>query len=102
TGDMPDMTGLRDSIRTVVESANGHGIADAFLVAVPHAVIGVIALSFIRHKALATKNSAEQQREQAEQSAMDVAGAEVGAVTGSIRVVTENDGRGRDVQEPVR
>ncbi|MFC7787359.1 MDR family MFS transporter [Microbacterium sp. MAHUQ-60] len=102
TGDVPNMSGLPDSIRTVVESSYGHGIADAFLIAVPLAVIGVIAIAFIRNKPLSTKNSAEQLREQAEESAMDVAGAEVGAVTGSIRVVTENDGRGRDVQEPVR
>lgn len=87
TGNVPNVGDLPHSIRTVVESSYGHGIADAFLIAVPLAIIGVIAIAFIRNKPLSTKNSAEQLREQAEESAIDVAGAEVGAVTGSIRVV---------------
>lgn len=102
TGDVPNMSGLPDAIRTVVESSYGHGIADAFLIAVPLAVIGVIAIAFIRNKPLSTKNSAEQLREQAEESAIEVAGAEVGAATGSIRIVSEDDDRTREVQEPVR
>ena len=102
TGDVPNMSGLPDSIRTVVESSYGHGIADAFLIAVPLAILGVIAIAFIRNKPLSTKNSADQLREQAEESAIEVAGAEVGAATGSIRVVSEDDDRAREVQEPVR
>ncbi|WP_307371071.1 MDR family MFS transporter [Microbacterium sp. W4I4] len=102
TGDVPNMGSLPDSIRTVVESSYGHGIADAFLIAIPLAVIGVIAIAFIRNKPLSTKNSAEQLRENAEESAIEVAGAEVGAATGSIRVISEDDDRVRDVQEPVR
>jgi hypothetical protein len=102
TGDVPNMSGLPDSIRTVVESSYGHGIADAFLIAVPLAVIGVIAIAFIRNKPLSTKNSAEQLREHAEESAIEVAGAEVGAATDSIRIVSDDDDRTREVQEPVR
>ncbi|MFD5215401.1 DHA2 family efflux MFS transporter permease subunit [Microbacterium sp. NPDC058345] len=98
SGNVPDISTLPDSIRRVVESAYGLGIADAFIVAVPLAVIGVIAIAFIRNKPLSTKNSAEQLREQAEGSAIEVAGAEVGASTGSIRVV-EDGGR---VREQVR
>lgn len=98
SGNVPDMSSLPESIRRVVESAYGLGIADAFIVAVPLAVIGVIAIAFIRNKPLSTKNSAEQLREQAEGSAIEVAEAEVGGSTGSIRVVA-NDGR---VPEQVR
>ncbi|WP_336644367.1 MDR family MFS transporter [Microbacterium sp. USHLN186] len=98
SGNVPDMSSLPESIRRVVESAYGLGIADAFIVAVPLAVIGVIAIAFIRNKPLSTKNSAEQLREQAEGSAIEVAQAEVGGSTGSIRVV-EDDGR---VREQVR
>lgn len=98
SGNVPDMSSLPESIRRVVESAYGLGIADAFIVAVPLAVIGVIAIAFIRNKPLSTKNSAEQLREQAEGSAIEVAEAEVGGSTGSIRVV-ESDGR---VPEQVR
>ncbi|MFD5226295.1 MDR family MFS transporter [Microbacterium sp. NPDC058342] len=100
SGNVPKMADLPDAIRTIVESAYGHGIADAFFIAIPLAVIGIIAIAFIRNKPLSTKNSAEQLREQAEESAIEVAGAEVGASTGSIRVV---EGEGRSgVQEPVR
>ncbi|WP_434019633.1 MDR family MFS transporter [Microbacterium suwonense] len=87
SGNVPSVGDLPHSIRTVVESAYGHGVADAFMVAIPLAVIGVLAIAFIRNKPLSTKNSAEQLREQAEESAIDVAGAEVGATTGSVRVV---------------
>lgn len=86
SGNVPKMSDLPDTIRTVVESAYGHGIADAFFIAVPLAIIGVFAIGFIRNKPLSTKNSAEQLRAHAEESAIDVAEAEVGASTGSIRV----------------
>ncbi|WP_300265421.1 MDR family MFS transporter [Microbacterium sp.] len=95
SGDVPAVSSLPESIRTVVESAYGHGIADAFLIAVPLAVIGIIAIAFIKNKPLSTKNAAEQLREQAEESAIEVAEAEVGATTGtgSIRVVAGDEVR---------
>jgi hypothetical protein len=87
SGDVPKMSDLPESIRNIVEASYGHGIADAFLVAVPLAVIGILAIAFIRNKPLSTRNSAEQLRANAEESAIEVAGAEVGAATGSIRIV---------------
>jgi hypothetical protein len=87
SGDVPKMSDLPDSIRTVVESAYGHGIADAFFIAIPLAVVGILAIAFIVNKPLSTKNSAEQLRANAEESAIEVAEAEVGAATGSIRIV---------------
>lgn len=90
SSDVPKVSELPETIRRIVESAYGHGIADAFIIAIPLAVIGVIAIAFIRNKPLSTKNAAEQLREQAEDSAIGVAEAEVGAAytpTGSIRVV---------------
>lgn len=101
SGDVPKMSDLPDAIRTVVESAYGHGIADAFLIAVPLAVIGVIAIAFIRNKPLSTKNSAEQLRAQAEESAIEVAGAEVGAVTGSILVAGGDAGSAESARSTV-
>ncbi|GAA3939422.1 MDR family MFS transporter [Microbacterium soli] len=102
SGDVPKVSDLPETIRTVVESAYGHGIADAFFIAVPLAVIGVLAIAFIANKPLSTKNSAEQLRANAEESAIEVAGAEVGAVTGSIRVVDGEDDRPREAAESVR
>lgn len=87
SGDVPKVSALPDTIRVIVEGAYGHGIADAFIIAIPLAIIAIIAIAFIRNKPLSTKNAAEQLREQAEESAIEVAEAEVGASTGSIRVV---------------
>lgn len=88
SGDVPKVAELPDSIRTIVESAYGHGIADAFIIAIPLAVIAVIAIAFIKNKPLSTKNAAEQLRENAEESVIEVGEAEVGASlsTGAIRV----------------
>ena len=86
SGDVPKVGQLPDSIRAIVEGAYGHGIADAFIIAIPLAVIAVIAIAFIRNKPLSTKNAAEQMRDQVEESVIDVSEAEVGASTGVIRI----------------
>lgn len=88
SGDVPKVTQLPDTIRAIVEGAYGHGIADAFIIAIPLAVIAVIAIAFLKNKPLSTKNAAEQLREQAEESVLEVSEAEVGATmsTGAIRI----------------
>ena len=91
SGDVPHVAQLPEAIRVIVEGAYGHGIGDAFIVGIPLAVIGVIAIAFIKNKPLSTKTSAELLREQAEESAIEVAEAEVGASlnsTGAIRTVS--------------
>jgi hypothetical protein len=90
SGDVPKVGQLPDTIRTIVESAYGHGIADAFIIAIPLAVIAIIAIAFIKNKPLSTKTAAEQLREQAEESVIEVSEAEVGASlsTGAIRIGT--------------
>lgn len=90
SGDVPKVSELPETIRTIVESAYGHGIAEAFIIAIPLAVLGFIAIAFVKNKPLSTKNAAEQLREQAEESAIEVAEAEVGATTstGTIRIGT--------------
>ncbi|WP_298868407.1 MDR family MFS transporter [uncultured Microbacterium sp.] len=87
SGNVPKMSDLPEAIRNIVEAAYGHGIADAFFIAIPLAAIGILAIAFIANKPLSTKNSAEQLRANAEESAIEVAEAEVGAATGSIRIV---------------
>ncbi len=85
SGDVPKVAELPDTIRAIVESAYGHGIADAFIIAIPLAVIAIIAIAFIKNKPLSTKTAAEQLRE-AEESVIEVSEAEVGASTGAIRI----------------
>jgi EmrB/QacA subfamily drug resistance transporter len=88
SGDVPKMAELPDGIRVIVESAYGHGIADAFIIAIPLAVIAVIAIAFVKNKPLSTKTAAEELVDQAEESALEVTEAEIGASlsTASIRL----------------
>jgi EmrB/QacA subfamily drug resistance transporter len=88
TGNVPTMSELPTTVRVLVESAYGYGIADAFLVAIPLAVVSLIAIAFLPNKPLSTKTAAQSLAEQAEESAIDLAEAEVGAAeTGTIPVV---------------
>jgi EmrB/QacA subfamily drug resistance transporter len=88
SGDVPKVGQLPDTIRAIVESAYGHGIADSFIIAIPLAVLAILAIAFIKNKPLSTKNAAEQMLEQAEESVIEVAEAEVGGSlsTGTIRL----------------
>ncbi|CAN5293274.1 MDR family MFS transporter [soil metagenome] len=89
TGNLPDVSSLPHAIRVIVESAYGNGIADAFIVAIPLAFLSLLAIIFLPNKALSTKTAAETLTQQAEESAIDIAEAEIGATpTGSIAVVT--------------
>lgn len=92
SGDVPKVAALPDSLRAIVEGAYGHGIADAFIIAIPLAVISIVAIAFIKNKPLSTKTAAEQLREQAEDSMIEVSEAEIGASsTGTIRIPGGSD-----------
>ncbi|MGP6177378.1 MDR family MFS transporter [Microbacterium sp. A196] len=87
SGDVPKVGQLPEALRVIVESAYGQGIADAFILAIPLAVLAIVAIAFIKNKPLSTKTAAEQLREQAEDSIIEFAEAEVGSTvdTGAIR-----------------
>ncbi|WP_320065232.1 MDR family MFS transporter [Micromonospora sp. RTGN7] len=53
---LPDVHALPGPIRTVVESAYGHGAGDVFLAAAPFALIALIAVSFIKEVPLRRHN----------------------------------------------
>jgi EmrB/QacA subfamily drug resistance transporter len=94
TGTLPDVAALPSAVRVIVESAYGNGIADAFLVAIPLALISLIAIIFLPNKSLSTKTASQTLAEQAEESAIDIAEARVGAApTGSIAVVGTGSSR---------
>ena len=94
TGTVPAVSQLPHAIRVIVESAYGHGIADAFIIAIPLAVVSLIAIALLPNRPLSTKTAAESLKEQAEESAIDLAEAEVGATpTGSIAVVSNASSR---------
>ncbi|MGX5697434.1 MDR family MFS transporter [Agromyces soli] len=95
SGNVPKVSELPDTIRVIVEGAYGHGIADVFIIAIPLAVLGFIAIAFLPNKPLSTKNASQTLAEEAEQVAIDLAEAEIGAaVTSSMQVVDGRDASG--------
>lgn len=96
SGTLPEVNTLPLPIRTIVESVYGQAVADIFLVAVPLAVITIIAILFLPNIKLGSKTAIERMREEngetpleaAEENAMEVAEALIGApVTGSVPAV---------------
>ncbi|RLK52612.1 MDR family MFS transporter [Microbacterium telephonicum] len=86
SGNVPHVSSLPEGIRAIVEGAYGHGIADAFIIAIPLAALAIVAIAFVKNKPLSTKTAAEALQE-AEESVIEVAEAEIGAATGTISTV---------------
>jgi EmrB/QacA subfamily drug resistance transporter len=62
---LPDMDALPSTVRTWLESAYGHGIADVFLYAAPFALISFIVVMFIKEVPLRTSGGLAQAAEEA-------------------------------------
>ncbi|MEV8565642.1 MFS transporter [Streptomyces sp. NPDC051322] len=54
-GSVPDLSKLPDPLRTIMESAYGHGVADIFLFAAPCALIAFLVTLFIKEIPLRTR-----------------------------------------------
>ncbi|MEV5463188.1 MFS transporter, partial [Streptomyces cellulosae] len=59
-GNIPDLSALPAPIRTVVESAYGHGVADVFLYSAPLALLALLVSLFIKEVPLRTKGGLAQ------------------------------------------
>ncbi|MBD5785300.1 MFS transporter [Cellulosimicrobium terreum] len=64
SGAVPDVTTLPAPIRDLVEKSYGDGIAEIFLVAVPLAVVALIAVAFLKEVPLGNKTGLQQRLEQ--------------------------------------
>ncbi|MFI9799641.1 MFS transporter [Streptomyces sp. NPDC052302] len=62
-GEIPDLDSLPAPVRTVVESAYGHGVADVFLYAAPIALLALVFAVFIKEVPLKTKGALAQAAE---------------------------------------
>ncbi|WP_285873944.1 MDR family MFS transporter [Agromyces mediolanus] len=91
SGNVPKVGELPDAIRVIVEGAYGHGIADVFIIAVPLAVLSLIAIAFLPNKPLSTKNAAQSLAEEAEEVAIDLAEAETGSPVTAAVAMSEAD-----------
>jgi len=64
-GGIPDLDSLPAPLRTVMESAYGHGVADVFLYAAPCALLAFLLTLFIKEVALKTRGGLAQSSEDA-------------------------------------
>lgn len=95
SGALPSLAELPEPIRLVVEASYGSGVAEVFLLAVPLAVISLIAIAFLPNKPLSRQTSAERLAEEAADAAIELAEAETGSdalvLTGPVRQVRAED-----------
>ncbi|MBT2441133.1 DHA2 family efflux MFS transporter permease subunit [Streptomyces sp. ISL-36] len=68
-GGIPDMDSLPAPIRTVMESAYGHGVADVFLYSAPFALLAFLVTLFIKEVALKSAGGAAAKTTSEEQAA---------------------------------
>ncbi|MFE3494476.1 MFS transporter [Streptomyces sp. NPDC059175] len=109
-GGIPDLDALPAPIRTVMESAFGHGVADVFLWAAPFALLAFLVTLFIKEVPLKTNaapapeaasdDSAALAREGVEDVAAAVAGGAAG--TGTIGTAVAGERTGTSVHGVVR
>ncbi|MFF3767289.1 MFS transporter [Streptomyces sp. NPDC001922] len=60
TKTLPDLDAMPAPIRTVVESAYGHGVGDVFLYAAPVALVALLVVLFIKEVPLRTRSGLQQ------------------------------------------
>lgn len=91
SGSIPAVRSLPHSVRQIIESAYGQGVADVFLIAAPIAIVLVLAIVFMPNVPLTTKTVAERSTDSgpAAAAAEDFAG--IGTVTGSNPTIVEGD-----------
>ncbi|PJJ55740.1 EmrB/QacA subfamily drug resistance transporter [Compostimonas suwonensis] len=98
-GTIPNVADLPGPIRTVVEAAYGEAVGDVFLVAVPIALVALIAIIFLPNALLGTKTAVErlnetkaqkeaEEVEDVEETLVEVTAGMIGATpqTGAIEI----------------
>ena len=85
-------------MRVVFENIYGIGISQSFLIAVPFAIMSLIAIVFMPNKPLNTMTTSERIRaSEADFATVSVPeGMDVLAPTGSVRIVSESDAAATD------
>ncbi|MER5941221.1 MFS transporter [Streptomyces sp. NPDC001928] len=78
-GEIPDLDALPAPVRTVIESAYGHGVADVFLYAAPIAFLALLFALFIKEVPLKTKGALAQAAEAENPEPAQTAAAEPAA-----------------------
>ena len=97
TGSLPKVSAMPDTLRVVFEDIYANGISHSFLIAVPFAVVSLIAIAFLPNKPLTTMTTVERmQASEADLATVSVPEAmETLTATGAVRTVpagSRNDG----------
>ena len=96
SGTLPEVNKLPEGVRIIIESVYGQAVADIFLIAVPLAIVTIVAILFLPNVKLGTQTAIEKMRErtghagaeEAEENLVEVAEAMIAApVTGSLGAV---------------
>ena len=74
-GELPDLASLPEALRLVVENAYGTAIAESFLIAVPLAVLALLAICFLPNRPLSRRTGVQQLRHEAENAVFELADA---------------------------
>ncbi|THA49816.1 MFS transporter [Streptomyces sp. A1136] len=89
---IPDMNSLPGPLRTVMESAYGHGIADVFLIAAPLALIAFLVTLFIKEVPLRTSGGMAQASQAAQAARETQVSREVPAPRAEAEADTQAEG----------
>jgi len=91
SGSLPQVSAMPEALRIVFEDIYATGISHAFLIAVPFAVISLLAIVFLPNKPLTTMTTTERMRaSEADLATVSVSeGMGVLTTTGSVRVVDD-------------
>ncbi|QOV37235.1 MFS transporter [Streptomyces ferrugineus] len=85
-GEIPDLDALPGPVRTVIESAYGHGVADVFLYAAPIAFLALLFALFIKEVPLKTKGALAQAAEAEQPTPSERASAQTAPAAAEERV----------------
>ncbi|WP_455133892.1 MDR family MFS transporter [Microbacterium aurum] len=97
SGSLPKVSAMPEALRVVFEDIYGSGISHSFLIAVPFAVISLIAIVFLPNKSLTTMTTTERmQASEADLATVSVPEA-MGTLTatGSVRTMSGADAGAR-------
>ncbi len=97
SGALPKVAEMPEALRVVFEDIYANGISHSFLIAVPFAVVSLLAIVFLPNKSLTTMTTTERiQASEADLATVSVPEAMATLTgTGSVRVVSDADGSGR-------
>ncbi|WP_394279985.1 MDR family MFS transporter [Microbacterium sp.] len=98
SGTLPQVSTMPESLRVIVEDIYAQGISSAFLIAVPFAVISIIAIVFLPNAPLSRMTTAERRHaSEADLATVSVPeGMDAVTATGSVRVVEATSHRTMD------